>query len=380
MTAEASPLLILAQSAGNMIAELADEAGPCAIFGTFHQKPRPVLPASAQVHEATPLSTGSTLARIWSWCRYLAEAGRWLIGQPRQARILLFSNPPLLPILGYFLRKLTGRSYTVVVYDVYPDLLVRMGKLPKRGIAANLWRTFNRLAYAAADRVITLGPCMAATLHSQTATPPTLVPPWVDTLAVRPIPKDRNPVARQFDQVDKLTVLYMGKMGFSHDLETMLAAARRLQREPDIHFLFIGAGPKWDMLRGELQDLPNATLLPWQSERVPLFHAMGEIAVVSLEAEASGIEVPSRTVFHMAAGSAILAVSHPPNDLDDLVTRHNCGCNIRPGDVDGFVAAIRNWKGNPAELQRCRDAARAAAEDEYSRRRNVTRMLELLRN
>jgi glycosyltransferase involved in cell wall biosynthesis len=377
MTAAATPLLILAQAAGNMIAEVAEEAGSCAIFGTFHQEPRPVLPPEVTVHAATPLSTTSTVGRLWSWVRYLLEAAVWLVRQPRNARILLFSNPPVLPVLGYLLRKLTGRRYSVVVYDIYPDLLVRIGKLRPDGPITRLWWKANRLAYGAADRVITLGACMGETLAPQIRDL-AIVPPWVDTAAVRPVAKRQNPVALECGQGDKLTVMYMGKMGVSHDLETMLAAAARLQRNPGVHFLFVGAGPKWETVRQQAAALSNTTVLPWQRERVPLFHAMADIAVVSLEAEASGMEVPSRTVFHMAAGSAILAVSDAPNDLERLVSQHGCGRTIGLGDVDAFVDAILHWAESPAELRACRMASRRAAEQEYSRSVNVPRMLELL--
>lgn len=379
MRTKAGPLLILAQAAGNMIAELAEDAGSCAIFGTFHMKPLPLLPPTVTVHSAPPLCIDGTVGRLWSWFRYLVWAAAWVVRQPRNAHMLLFSNPPPLPILGYLLRKLTGRTYTVVVYDIYPDLLVRIGKLRKTGLIARLWRTANRLAYGAADHVVTLGPCMVETLALQTTAPIVVIPPWVDTAAVRPVPKDQNPVAREYHQTGKLTVMYMGKMGISHDMETMLAAAARLQDTPDVHFMFIGAGPKWDTVRRLAEGLSNVTLLPWQSERVPLFHAMADIATVSLEAVASGVEVPSRTVFAMAAGAAILAVSCPPNDLERLVGEHGCGCNVALGDVDAFVGVIRRWAENSRELQACRKAARRAAEHAYSREVNAAKMLGLLR-
>src|ERR1017187_1847349 len=117
-----------------MMAELAENPGSCAIFGTFHQKPPPLLPPTVTVHSARPLCTDGTVGRLWSWFRYLVGAAVWVVRQPRNAHMLLFSNPPLLPILGYLLRKLTGRTYTVVVYDIYPDLLMRIGKLRKKGL------------------------------------------------------------------------------------------------------------------------------------------------------------------------------------------------------------------------------------------------------
>jgi lipopolysaccharide/colanic/teichoic acid biosynthesis glycosyltransferase len=368
-------LLILAQAAGEMVAELAEAAGPCAILGTFHQAPRVTLPPVVTVHSAPPLCAANTAGRLWSWLLYLIRAAVWVVLQPRSAHMVLFSNPPPLPALGYLLRKMTGRTYSVVVYDIYPDLLVRMGKLGEKGAIARMWRAVNRLAYSNAECVITLAPCMAESLAYQTEAHVEIIPPWVDTAAIRPLPKGQNPFAREHGQVGNLTVMYSGNMGISHDVETILAAAERLRDVPRLHFMFIGGGPKWDAVRRQAQGQPNITVLPWQSTDVfPYSIATADIAVVSLETAASRLEFPSKTISAMAAGAAVLAVSSPPNDLERLVAAHGCGCNVAPGDVEAFVDALLRWIENPAELERCRLAARRAAESHYSRHVNVPRM------
>jgi glycosyltransferase involved in cell wall biosynthesis len=293
--------------------------------------------------------------------------------------MVLFSNPPPLPVLGYVLRKLTGRRYSVVVYDIYPDLLVRMGKLRARGAIAKVWRRANRLAYSNAESLITLAPCMAQSLSQETSGHVEIIPPWVDTTAIRPLPKGKNPFARDHGQVQKLTVMYSGNMGVSHDLETLLAAAERLRGISKLHFMFIGGGPKWAAVRRRSQDQPNITVLPWQSNEVfPYSIATADIAVVSLETAASGLEFPSKAISAMASGAAILAISSPPNDLEQLVRKHACGCNVQPGDVQELVGTLRRWSENPSHLKRCRLAARQAAENSYSRDVNVAKMLDLL--
>ncbi|HLD46379.1 MAG TPA: glycosyltransferase, partial [Desulfobaccales bacterium] len=174
---------------------------------------------------------------------------------------------------------------------------------------------------------------------------------------------------------------YSGNMGMGHDIETMLNAARRLRPARDLHFMFIGAGPKWqsvaDYLRLEAPD--NVTLLPWQPEAVvPFSLAAADVALVSLEAGAEGLAFPSKALSAMAAGSALLGLSHTPSDLQALIEQFHCGLNVRPGDVEGLVQAILTFREDASFLSQCRRTARLLAEDTFARSRNVRKVIDTI--
>jgi len=242
----------------------------------------------------------------------------------------------------------------------------------------------NRVSYEQAEAVMTLGDCMAATLAGQfdpartTAGRLEIIHPWADTAWLRPRPKADNWFARSQAQVGKLTVMYSGNMGLGHDIETMLQAARRLRSARDLHFMFIGAGPKWQMVADHLrQEAPaNVTLLPWQPEAVvPFSLAAADVALVSLEAGAEGLAFPSKALAAMAAGSALLGLSRTPSDLQGLIEQFHCGLNIKPGDVDGLVQAILTFYTDKPFLSRCRRTARLLAETTFARSRNTRKVL-----
>jgi glycosyltransferase involved in cell wall biosynthesis len=307
---------------------------------------------------------------------YLGHAFFWLQRWPDHIPCLLFSNPPLLPWLGYGLRRWRRRPYAVMIHDIYPDVLVRLKGLAETSLMTRVWRWLNRVSYEAADGVMTLGDCMAATLAGQfdpTRTQAGLLEimyPWADTAWLRPLPKAENWFARSQAQVGKLTLMYAGNMGMGHDIETMLAAARRLRSAPDLHFMFIGAGPKWQIVADYLrQEAPaNVTLLPWQPEAVvPFSLATADVAMVSLESGAEGLAFPSKALSAMAAGSALLGLSQTPSDLQVLIERFHIGLNIQPGDVEGLVRAILTFRADPSFLQQCRRTARLLAETTFAR-------------
>jgi len=374
--------------AGPMTWELAQDlsrqVGPLALLTGHPETLAKGSQGLVTLYPAVPYDRSTNVSRGLTWLRYLVRALIWLQRWPAHIPCLLFSNPPLLPWLGYMQRRWRRRPYAVMIHDIYPDVLVRLRGLGENSWRTRAWRGLNRVSYEQAEAVMTLGDCMAATLAGQfdpactTAGRLAIIHPWADTARLRPRPKADNWFARSQAQVGKLTVMYSGNMGLGHDIETMLQAARRLRSARDIHFMFIGAGPKWQMAADHLrQEAPaNVTLLPWQPEAVvPFPLATADVALVSLEAGAEGLAFPSKALAAMAAGSALLGLSHTPSDLQVLIEQFHCGLNRKPGDVDGLVQAILTFHTDKAFLSQCRRTARLLAETTFTRSRNVQKVL-----
>lgn len=384
-------LLILNQMAGPITWELAedlgDQLGPVALLTGHPDTLAKGSGAAVQLWAAAPYQRGSFPRRALSWLRYLLQALLWLRRWPASTPLLLFSNPPMLVWLGWLLRLVRGQRYAVMVHDIYPDVLVRLAGFDEGHPLVQAWRWLNRRAYQRAELVLTLSEGMAATLARQfdpgrtAAGRLAIAYPWADASRIRPLAKADNPFAQAHGQVDKLTVMYAGNMGLAHDIETMLAVAERVQDLPDVHFMFIGAGPKWSLVQETIQarGLDNVTLLPWQPENsLPEQLATGEIGLVALEQEAQGLAVPSKALYYLAAGAALLGLSAAGSDLDTITVRDGCGLVVAPGEVDGLEAALRGLIDDRGRLEAMRGRARQAALARYDRRVVTTQIRSLL--
>lgn len=380
-------LLILNQMAGPMTWELAEDLshklGPIALLTGHPETLAKGGQGAITLFPSVPYNRATNLSRGLTWLLYLGHAFIWLQRWPGRIPCLLFSNPPLLPWLGYLMRLLRHRPYAVMVHDVYPDVLLRLKGLSENSWLTRAWRWLNRVTYEHADVVMTLGDCMAATLAGQFDPTRTragrleIIHPWADTDLLRPLSKEDNWFARTHAQVGKLTVMYSGNMGMGHDIETMLQAARRLRPARDIHFMFIGAGPKWQIVAAYLRQEapPNVTLLPWQPEEVvPFSLAAADVAMVSLEAGAEGLAFPSKALAAMAAGAALLGLSNTPSDLQRLIDQFHCGLNVKPGDAEGLVKAILKFQNNQTFIKKCRQGARRALEKNFGRGQNIAKL------
>lgn len=366
--------------------DMGDALGQVALF-TGHPDTLQKTHAHVTLFAAVPYNRGSFARRALSWLHYWLQAFFWLWRWPKETPLLLFSNPPILCWLGWLMRTLRGTHYSVMVHDIYPDVLVRMSGFSEKHPLIRLWRWLNRQAYQRADVVMTLGEYMAATLAQQFEPTKTkqgqieVIYPWVDTEKIKPIPKAENWFAQKYNQIDKLTVMYSGNMGLGHDIETMVEAARQLQDVPDIHFMFIGAGPKWQMIYDakKREGLKNITVLGWQPESdLPYTLATADVSMISLESEIQGLAVPSKTVYALASGAALLVLAGEQNEPFGWVTQFKCGLSVSPGNVSELVSALRNYLEYPEILIETRTHSRAIAIHKFHRGYNTRFLHELL--
>jgi len=328
------------------------------------------------IEPAPGYNRSSYFSRLMSWIKYFFKALWFVWKQPKNATLFIVSNPPFLGLVGLFFKCIRKQRYVMLVYDIYPDMLIGLGRL-KRGVISGCWDYFNRLVYKNAAQMITIDHDMSTRLEKKFDVFKTdgkkivCIPPWADIEIIKPVNKKQNWFAAKYDLLDKTTVLYSGNMGHSHDIETILETAKKLRREAGIHFLFIGEGAKWALVKKTIEEfqLKNITLLPFQPEEIlPMSMTSGDIGIVTYEDGTQGCMSPSKAYYYMAAGLPILVISKYETDLTRLVKEKGYGIWVKNCDVDGMAKAVKELSKNSVLLAEYKKAARKAAERFYSRK------------
>lgn len=264
----------------------------------------------------------------------------------------------------------------MLVYDIYPDLLLALGKI-KRGVFSRFWGYLNRLSYENAAQMVTIAHDMSMRLEKKFDVSKTdgkkivCIPPWADIEIIKPVEKIKNWFVEKHNLLDKTTLLYTGNMGHSHDIETILEAAKKLKKKAGIHFVFIGDGAKLALVKETIEEfqLKNVTLLPFQPEEVmPMSMTSGDIGIVTYENGTQGCMSPSKAYYYMAAGLPVLVISNCETDLTKMVKEKKCGIWVKNGEIDGIAKAVKELNENPVLLAEYKKAARKTAEQFYSRK------------
>ena len=259
------------------------------------------------------------------------------------------------PCWAGLLHCFTRTPYIVLLYDLYPDVLVELGVLSNSHWLVRFGDIFNHWVFADAQELIVLSEPMAERVRAHAplaAHKLSVIPSWADPGQIHPRPKSTNWFVQKHHLQDCFTVLYSGNQGRCHDLVTVMATALSLRHTPDVQFLFIGKGAQHERLLELAHDwgLRNCLFLPYQElSDLPFTLTAVDLALVTLAIKAEGLVAPSKLYGHLAAGTPIAAVTPENSYLRQLVEREHCGRWFANGDAQGLAAWILELKANPSQ-------------------------------
>ena len=290
----------------------------------------------------------------------------------RGDRVLVVTTPPSMPFVVAIAALAKGASYVPLIHDNYPEILIAVGKSSQGSLLANSIDFFNRWLYKYAEKIIVVGRDMHDLLTRKTSgldIPLVTIPNWAELESVSPSSRSENKLLGELGLRDKFVLLYAGNLGHPNDLESMIECADTLRDNPEIHFVFLGAGVKRKWLESQIENLGlhNVTLLdprPRAEQRV--FLNACDIGVVSLVSKMLGVSMPSRTYNILAAGKPILALTEENSELARVVTEDRVGWIVPPGNAAALTQAILEILDRREELSSMGERARESALAKYS--------------
>ncbi len=287
-------------------------------------------------------------------------------------QVLVVTAPPSLPVTTALASLMRGASYTLLVQDSYPEILVAVGSAKPDSMFVRFAHYVNRRVYKHAAKVIVMGRDMNELFQRKTEgldMPIVTIPNWADLESIEPFPREDNPLLKELGIEDKFVLLYAGNIGHPTDVETIVEAAERLKSREEIHFLFIGAGAKKKWLDSAVaeRELTNVTVLDYRprSEQTLFLNAC-DVGLVALIKGMLGTAMPSRTYNIMAAGKPIIALTDEGSELARVIDEEGIGWHVRPGNAAALEEAILAARDPRTELEQMGQRARAAAEAKYS--------------
>ena len=290
----------------------------------------------------------------------------------RGDRVLVVTAPPSLPYTTALAALAKGASYIVLLHDLYPDILVAVGKAKAGSLLYNSIERLNRWLYKHANRLVVVGRDMHARVSNKAKgldVPIVTIPNWSDLDAIVPSDKDSNELLRKLGLTDKFVLMYAGNIGHPTDIETIVEAADRLRDDNSIHFVFVGSGAKSTWLEREVRErgLANISVLGQlpRDEQNTFLNAC-DVGLVSLIPGMIGTAMPSRTYNILAAGKPIVALTETGSELAQVIDEESVGWHTPPGDADALIELIRAATSSPNSLEEMGHRARHAAETKYS--------------
>lgn len=317
-------------------------------------------------------ATPHPIGRLLAWNIY--TAGTILnVLTLRKGDILFLRTPPLqLGLTGFLAKRLKGAKVLLNVQDIHPDLSIESGIL-RNPLGIRFARALEKWVYGVSNHIIVISEGFRRNLLAKgvPAGKMSVIPNWVDTDFLKPLPKD-NPLSRKLGLQDKFVVMYSGTISISSNLalERILEAARFLNGEKDILFVVVGEGLKKKGLEQKARGLGlgNVVFLPFQPyDDLPYLLASSDILLVPLDRDKSAISVPSKLYNFMAAGRPILGLTTNDSEVATVIRGTESGLSVLPDDSERIGASILELKADGDRRKTFGTNARAYVAEHFAK-------------
>jgi len=321
------------------------------------------------------LGKGTLLKRLVDYVAFYLLATLRTLSLPAQDVIISLTTPPFIAWAGAA-HKLLHKETKLVLWsmDCYPEVLERAGLIRTNGLLSRWMGWLNRSLFGHVDHLVCLDNAMAALLSSRyipahASVPKDVVPNWE---RAKDFPPGLKPAswtgAGEIGLEGRFVVLYLGNAGYGHRFETVIEAARQVDRE-GVSFVFVGGGSMWPWLEdvtrtGGLANIHLRGYVPKVATTSVMSAA--HCGLITLRESYAGVISPSKLHGYLAMSLPVIYIGPEGSNVDEAIQRYQCGVSLRHGDVNGMVEFIRRLQAQPERLKTYGSQARRAFEEAYS--------------
>ncbi len=315
-----------------------------------------------------------------SFCASASIVGSFL----SRPDVVIATSPQLLVgLAGWWIAKLKRVPFILEIRDLWPESLAAVGVGNANSL---LHRSIGKLAvflYCRADQIVVVTPAFRERLIQNWQVPVekiSIVENGVETALFSPHNSDPQLRATLVAE-KKFIVSFIGTLGLAHGLDTLIAAAERLQQQaPDVVFMLLGEGADRERIQAlaESKQLTNICFVPQQPrEKIPAYICASDVCLVLLrKSEVFETVIPTKMLeFMSCARPVILGVK---GQAQQILESARAGICIEPGDAAALCSAILHLK---QDQPLCNELGRNGREyivQRLSRERTAADYLEVL--
>ena len=241
-----------------------------------------------------------------------------------------------------------------------------------------------RFGYRNADAIITISEDMRCSILEKgtEAEKVFVVPNWIDTGAIKPVSREANKLFDELNMTrDRFYIVYAGNIGYVQGIDSIIEAAKMLEKEKDIHFIIFGNGSEENKIRRmineyELKNVSMYSLLG--ADRVSEVYSMGDVALVTCKPGTGGAGMPSKTWTIMATGTPVLGFFDKPSEFAGILDETAAGWCVEAGKTKELCDLIVSLYQSRAQCKAYGKNAREYAEQNLSKEKAVSEYIEII--
>lgn len=329
--------------------------------------------------KASPVKTMRT--RLAFYLTYMINATLAGLALRGPYDVIYATSPPL--FVGGAALALSGLRRIPLIFevrDLWPESAVALGELQNPRFIR--WATrLEEACYHRAKRIVVVTQGIRDRLIARGFDDKVLlIPNGANTDLFHYQSEAGKALRQQLDLGDDFLIIYAGIHGIAQGLETVLKAAHKLRDCADLHFLFIGDGPRKTELLAlkERLALPNVTMLDAQPrETIPAYLSAADVALVPLRRlDIFRGALPSK-IFDAWACECPIILSMQ-GEAQQVLQQANAGVHVEPESPSALAQTVQEMIDHRDLLRRYGRNGRRFVEEHYSRQAQSQRLVELL--
>ena len=319
-------------------------------------------------HLKVPGEKGGFLKRIWT--ALIFHSRSLLFGRRAELDcdvVLTISTPPTIGLIGPLIAISHKAKSIFAVWDIASENFRTNSK--KGSWLAWILYCIEKISFRWNDAITSLSPSAVKLIRSNSPRGRCVVeiPTSVDVNLY--FPRDRNnEFSAQHGWDDKFVVSYVGNYGRFQDF-SLLPRIVSACSDFDIKVICAGGGIKYEELRRAAEALGSSQWEVWgyqPIETTAMINASSDLCLVLLDEKVVNGSFPSKLYTIMASGRAVLYYGPCETDIGRLIRQYDLGWAVETGDVDGFIAAIREAYANPEDREKKGRNGLTLVEERYS--------------
>ncbi len=322
-------------------------------------------------------------ARIRAFFEFALRAGPRVVGI-RPDIVFATSTPLTIALPAAYAKLRTGAPIVFEVRDLWPAIPIAM-RIIRDPLSRLIAHWLERFAYRRADRIIALSPGMARGVTKVGVHPYEIavVPNGCDVELFGSQSDGRAP--NEPELADRAMCLYAGTLGQANGVSYIVDVAAEMRSlTRDVHFLIVGDGKEFDLIRNRAEQLGVLNRTVFLRRSVPKKEIAKLLEECSL-ALSVFVDLPelwdnsANKFFDALAAGRPIAINYRGWQAD-LIDKHDLGLVLPPDSPGTAAAMLARFLSDRERIVKCGRNARKLAEQAFHRDRLSEKVLEVIRS
>ncbi len=259
--------------------------------------------------------------------------------------VLFTTNPTFLVLVLPLLKNFKGFNLEVLVHDIFPDNLVPAGLLCKDSFRFKLLSWIYSNSYKKIDRIIVLGQDMKNLILEKVGRASNnvdIISNWADN-NIYPIKNFNIEGYLGLEVEEKVVLTFSGNLGRVQGLLEFIDIVVNADNK-NLIIVIIGDGALRELVVNKIRSESISNIFyfgPKPRAEQNLFLNACHISIVSLISGMKGLGVPSKTYNYLAAGKPILFIGDKGSEVDNYISKYDCGWSFSWSEEDKIVDFLR---------------------------------------